>query len=235
MKILLLTLVAGWLAAVGSVRADLTVVQKIEGVGQTMESTAKFKGGKTRIDTAPNTSIIMDLKSGDMIQLTAAQKTFLKVPGQMAQAAIEAMKKSAGDAPEKTQLAPTGKKETINGFAAEEYACTIAGTRLTLWLTRAVPDYEKALKEMSAAFSQGPMAAMMQTYGLDMANLPGFPVRTVNEVQPGQTLTTTVVSVSTKPLNDADFEVPADYKEISMPTLTPPAAEEAVSPAPSSQ
>ena len=57
----------------------------------------------------------------------------------MAQAAIEAMKKSAGDAPEKTQLTPTGKKETINGFAAEEYTCNMPGTRLSLWLTRACP------------------------------------------------------------------------------------------------
>ena len=37
-------------------------------------------------------------------------------------------------------------------------------------------------------------------------------------------MTTTVVSVSTKPLADSDFEVPAGYKEISMPTLTPTGA-----------
>ena len=227
MKTLFITLAVGCLAAVGSIRADLTVVQKIEGMGQSMESTAKFKGGKTRMDTTPNTSIILDLKSGDMVQLTATQKTYLKVPGQMAQATIDAMKKTAGDNPEKTPLTPTGKKETISGFAAEEYTCTIAGTHLALWLTRAIPDYEKALKEMSAAFSQGPMAAMMQSYGLDMANLPGFPVRTVNELQPGQSLTTTVISVNTKPLEDADFEVPAGYKEISMPTLTPPSPADA--------
>lgn len=227
MKTVLLLLAAGWLAAAGSVCADLTVVQKIEGMGQSMESTARFKGSKTRIDTAPGTSLLMDLKSGDMVQLTQSQKTFLKVPGQFTQAAIDSVKKAAGDNPEKAQLAPTGKTETISGFAAEEYTCTIAGTHLALWLTRALPEYDKALKEMSAAFSQGPMAAMMQSYGLDMASLPGFPVRTVNEMQPGQTLTTTVVSVSTKPLEDSEFAVPADYKEISMPTLTPPAATDA--------
>ena len=233
MKTLLIA-AAVMLFAAGHARADLTVVQKIEGMGQNLESTAKFKGSKTRVDAAPNTSLIMDLKSGEMIQVIQAEKTFLKVPAQVAQAAIDSMKKMGGDNPEKPQLVPSGKKDTISGFAAEEYTCTVAGTHLALWLTKALPDYDKALKEMSAAFTQGPMAAMMQSYGLDMANLPGFPVRTVNEVQPGQTMTTTVVSVSMKPIADSEFEVPAGFKEVSMPTLTPPAGAE-VSPAPNGQ
>ncbi len=124
------------------------------------------------------------------------------------QNAVDSMKKMQGDSAQKPQLTATGKKDTISGYAAEEYTATIAGSKLSLWLTKAIPDYEKTLKEMSAAFSQGPMAAMMQSYGLDMANLPGFPVRTVNELQPGQTVTTTVESINTKPLADSDFEVP---------------------------
>ena len=230
MKTLLIAVAAGLVTIAGSVRADLTIVQKIEGMGQSMENTAKFKGDKTRVEAAPNT-LIMDLKSGEMTQVIPASKTYMKVPVQVAQAAIDSMKKTAADTPEKPQLLPTGKKDTISGFAAEEYTCNIAGTRLSLWLTKAMPDYEKALKEMSVAFSQGPMAGLMQSYGLDMANLPGFPIRTVNELQPGQTITTTVVSVSMKPLADSEFEVPAGYKEVSTPTLTPPAGAD-VSPAP---
>ena len=76
------------------------------------------------------------------------------------------------------------------------------------------------------------MAAMRQSYGLDMANLPGFPIRTVNELQPGQIITTTVESINTKPLADAEFQIPAGYKEISMPTLTPPAGATGAAPAP---
>ena len=231
-KTLLSAAALGWIVvAVGSARADLTVVSKVEGMGQNMESTAKFKGNRTRVDAAPNTSLIMDLKSGEIIQLTESQKTYLKVPMQIAQAAIDSMKKMQGDQP-KPQLTPTGKSDTINGYAAQEYTCNIAGSRLSMWLTTAMPDYDKALKEMSAAFSQGPMAAMMQGYGLDMSTLPGFPIRTVNEVQPGQALTTTVVSVSTKPLPDSDFEVPPGFKEVSMPSLTPPTGAEPVSPTP---
>ena len=223
MNKLLTAAALGLFATAGSVRADLTIVQKIEGMGQNMESTAEFKGTKTRVNAAPGTSIIMDLKSGEMTQLTESQKTYLKVPVQLAQAAIDSMKKMQGDNAPKPQLTATGKKDTISGYAAEEYTTTIAGSKLSLWLTKAIPDYEKTLKEMSASFSQGPMASMMQSYGLDMANLPGFPIRTVNEVSPGQTLTTTVVSISTKPVADSEFAIPAGYKELSMPTLTPPA------------
>lgn len=230
MKTLLIVAAAGLFAVAGNVRADLTIVQKIEGMGQSLENTAKFKGDKTRVDAAP-TTLIMNLKTGEMTRLIPESKTYMKVPVEVEQAAIDSMKKTGGDPTDKPQLVPTGKKDTISGFAAEEYACTIAGTRLSLWLTKALPDYEKALKEMSVAFNQGPMAGLMQSYGLDMASLPGFPIRTVNESQPGQTVTTTVVSVNTKPLADSEFEVPADYKELTMPTLTPAAGAD-VSPAP---
>ena len=224
-KFLIATASGLLLASAGNVRADLTIVQKMDGMGQNMETTAKFKGSKTRVDAGPNMSIIMDLKSGEMEQINDAQKTYLKVPMQIEQAALDSMKKMQGDGAQKPQLTATGKKDTISGFAAEEYTATIAGSKLSLWLTKALPDYEKTLKEMSAAFSQGPMAAMMQSYGLDMANLPGFPIRTVNELQPGQTITTTVESINTKPVADSEFQIPAGYKEISMPTLTPPASE----------
>ena len=74
----------------------------------------------------------------------------------------------------------------------------------------------------------------MQSYGIDPATLPGFPVRTVLEISPGQTMTRTVVSVNTQPIADAEFEIPAGYQAMATPVLTPPAAAGAgPSPAPS--
>ena len=216
---------AVWVLGVAGARADLTIVQKVEGMGQDMENTSRFKAGKTRVDTSPGTSLIMDLKTGEMINLMHAPKTFIKVSSAMAQAAIDSMKQSQGGAPEaKPALTATGKKETISGFAADEYTCNVAGVKMTLWLTRALPDYAAVLKEMTGALGQGPMGPLMQSGGIDVAALPGFPVRTVLEIQPGQTMTRTVVSVSTKPVPDADFEIPPGYKQVEVPVLTPPAA-----------
>ena len=210
-------------------RADLTIVQKVEGMGQAFENTSRFKDGKTRVDTSPGTSLIMNLKTGETTSLTHAQKTYLKISGDMARAAIASVQKTQEDHPDtKSPLTPTGKKDSISGYEAEEYTCTIAGVRMSLWLTKALPDYEEALKELSAGFKSGAMATVMQNYGFDMSTLPGFPVRTVLEVQPGQTMTRTVVSANTQPIPDAEFQVPADYKEVSATTLTPPAAAQPV-------
>ncbi len=216
---------AAWVLGVVGVQADLTVVQTVEGFGQDMENTAKFKDGKTRVDTSPGTSIIMDLRSGEMISLMHAPKTYIKVSGAMARAAIESMKPGQSESGSaKPALTATGKKETISGFPTDEYTCTVAGVKVTLWLTKALPDYETALKEMNGALSQGPMGPLVQGNGIDMATLPGFPIRTALEIQPGQTMTRTVVSVSTQPVADEEFTIPAGYKEMSVPVLTPPAA-----------
>ncbi len=224
MKILLFAC-AFWMLGGMPARADLTVVQKVEGLGEDMENTSRFKAGKTRVDTSPGTSIIMDLKTGEIINLVHAAKTYVKVSGGTARAAIESMKPApGGPADPKPALAATGRQETISGFAADEYTCTVAGVKMTLWLTRALPDYELALKETSGALSQGPMGTLMQSYGIDMAALPGFPIRTVLETRPGETMTRTVLSVSTKPVPDSEFEIPAGYKEVAVPVLTPPAA-----------
>jgi hypothetical protein len=210
-----------------ALHADLTIVQKVVGMDQDMESTTKIKPGKTRVDASPATSIIMDLKTGEIISLMHAEKKYMKIPGQMAQAAIEGMQKMEGDQPGTApELKPTGKKETIGGYPTEEYTCNVAGSKLSLWLTRALPDYQAVLTEMATAFKEGPMAAMMKHFGVDFATLPGFPMRTVNELQPGQTITSTVLSVSTKPIPDSDFDIPADYQAMKTPSLTPSAAEE---------
>lgn len=205
-----------------SARADLTIVQKLDGGGQNMESTTKFKGTRTRVDAAPGTSIIMDLKSGDIINIMHSQKSYMKIPAAMAQQAMEAMKKAgAANGGAKPQLTATGKKESISGYESAEYTTTVAGSKMSFWLTKALPDYADALKQMSAAFSQGPMAAMMQGLGLDVSALPGFPIRIVQDAGDGQTMTSTVISVSTKPVADADFAIPAGYKELTIPSMTP--------------
>lgn len=207
-------------ALLTAARADLTVVQKIEGSGQNLQSTTEFKGSKTRVDAAPGMSIIMDLKSGDMINVLREQKAYMKIPAALAQQAVDAMKKMSGEKGDaKPDLKPTGKKDTISGYAAEEYSAVVAGKKMSFWLTKALPNWEGILKEMNAAMSQGPMAAMMQGMGLDMSALPGFPVRVAQDAGDGESITSTVISISAKPIPDADFAIPEGFKEMTMPTL----------------
>jgi hypothetical protein len=193
-----------------NLHADLAIVQKTDGAGQDIETTTNIKLSKMRVDTPANV-VIMDLKTGALTSLMPAEKKYMKIPSQMAQAVFDSMKKSAADQPQTPPVpAPTGNKETISGYPCEEYTYNYHGSA--------------ALQEMAAAFSQGPMAAMVKSVGVDFATLPGFPIRTVTELKPGETMTSTTLSVSTKPIPDAEFEIPAGYTELKMPSLTPPDA-----------
>ena len=210
--------------AAAPARADLLITQKVEGVGPAgMETTTKVKGDKMRVDATPEISVIVDVKSGDMINLMHAQKAYLKVSGDMAKTMMEQMKQNQGGAAAtKPELKPTGKKETINGYACEEYAGAANGMKFDFMLTKALPNYEAALKQLADTMKSGPLAQQTQGMGMDFGTLPGFPLRTAMEVG-GQKMISTVTNVSTAPLPDADFALPAGYKEMAMPSLTPPA------------
>src|SRR5206468_3599637 len=55
------------LAITTPLRADLTLIQKVDAAGRTGEMTMKFKGDKIRIDPAPELSMITDSKTGDTV------------------------------------------------------------------------------------------------------------------------------------------------------------------------
>lgn len=221
----ILFVILGILGGLGTLRADLTVVQKIDGAGIATDSTTKVKGDKTRVDAMPGMSMIINADTGDMVSLMHNQKSYMHIPAEMAKMAVSSLTStSSASNTGKPKLTATGKKETINNYASEEYTCEIAGHKISVWLTTALPNYQAALKEMTAAMSHGPLAATMQVFNIYTNDLPGFPIRTVTEIEPGQVITTTTTSLDTKPIADADFAVPAAYKEMPVPMLTPPAA-----------
>lgn len=212
-------------AVTPAARADLLITQKVEGVAGMagMETTTRVKGDKLRVDATPEMSMLVDVKTGDMINLMHAQKSYLKISGEMAKTMMAQMKPAAGAAaPAKPDLKPTGKKETINGYASEEYTTTVNGMKLDFMLTKALPNYESALKQLADAAKNGPMAQQAQGMGLDFGTLPGFPLRTSMEMA-GQKMVSTVTNLSTATLPESEFALPAGYKELTMPTMTPPA------------
>src|ERR1700750_1835068 len=81
------------LALTTSLRADLTLIQKVDAAGTTGEMTIKFKGDKVRIDPAPDLSIITDSKTGDTITLMHGEKKAMRISGDKMKAAAEMVKK----------------------------------------------------------------------------------------------------------------------------------------------
>jgi hypothetical protein len=76
-------------------RADLTIVQNVEGGGPVSEITIKLKGDKARMEAAQMTTI-MDGKTGEVLTLMNAQKKFVRISGDKAKAIAEMASKYSG-------------------------------------------------------------------------------------------------------------------------------------------
>lgn len=216
MKKLLLPLLI--LAAAIPARADLTITQQIKqegapgGKGMDTTLTMKVKGEKMRMDGIPQMSNIVDLKTGDVTSLLHQQKAVMTIPA-------DALKKlqdaKSAETPKIDPPKATGKKETISGFACEEYETTLNGAKIQLWLTKDVPAVEKLMKQLGElSAGADPFQGLMKDQ-----NISGFPMRTVMEMPGAGKLTMTVVALSEAPVAEADFAVPADYKPMSLPSM----------------
>ncbi|MEO7167810.1 MAG: DUF4412 domain-containing protein [Spartobacteria bacterium] len=204
------------LALLTTARADLTIVQKIEGTEGLREITMKVKGDKARVEVTPKITTIIDAKTGSLTNLLHDQKTVMHISGEKAKAMAE-MAKSFVKEEGPTQIAPkaTGKKETINGYETVEYVTDSPKFHASYWVASKYPDYEKILSQM-AILQKGAFAAI--TKGMpDYHALPGLPLKTTVKI-PGQgDVTSTIESVSVAPLPDSDFATPAGYSEMKMP------------------
>ena len=219
MKKLAILSAASLFAFLYSARADLTIVQKVEGTGPPTEMTIKIKGDKARMDNTPQMTILFDGKSGEVVTLMRDQKAVVRMSAETVRAAAEMAKKYAGqkDSPtEKPRLNRTGKTVSINGYKVEEYTCETPLFKASYWIAPNYPNGAAILKELQV-FKQeiwNAGAGKMPDY----RDFPGLPVKTVMSLN-GMAVTSVITSVSQNPISDAEFAVPPDYKEIKMPDM----------------
>lgn len=209
-------------ALILSVRADLTIVEKVEGVGPVSERTMKIKGDKTRVDVNPKMTAIIDGKTGEMINLMHEQKMVMRMSAEKMKAAMEMVRQFNGkderkEASEKPKLVPSGKKEIINGYDTEEYVYETPQFKTSCWIAAKYPDGTAILKQLQSISpaiwktSKTPMP--------DYRDFPGLPLKTVISMGENQ-ITMTIVSVNQDPLSDADFAIPKDYQEMKLPDMS---------------
>ncbi|MEP6936874.1 MAG: DUF4412 domain-containing protein [Chthoniobacterales bacterium] len=199
-------------------RADLTIVQKIEGAGSISEMTIKIKGDKARVEASPEVTTIIDSKSGEMLSLLNDKKKFLRISGDKAKAVAEMATRFGGEKQpqEKPKLTPTGKKETIGGYEAEEYSCVAPKFKASYWIAPQYPNSAAIVKQMQAMTPASWSAGI--TSMPDYRDFPGLPIRT-NINMEGKQITSTITAVKQDPLPDAQFSAPADYQEMKMPNI----------------
>src|SRR5437763_16692411 len=95
-----------------TLRGDLTIVQKVEGIGSFKQITTKLKGDKARVEVSPEMATIIDNKSGEILNLMNGKKKFLRISADKSKAIAELASKYGGNssaAIAKSTLKPTGK------------------------------------------------------------------------------------------------------------------------------
>lgn len=197
-------------------RADLVLVQQVDGGGQSGEQTIRIKDGKSRADIATTLSLITDGATGDAYTLKHGDRTFMKIPAAQSQAMLGEMKKKRGDLPP-PELKPTGKKEKVGEHECEIFTTDLGGMAVTYWIAKDFPNYEGIQKKLSAVQS-GSLALASQGLMPDPAKFPGMTMKTMIELN-GKKITTTTMSVKEEPVADTLFEVPGGYKEAPTPEL----------------
>jgi hypothetical protein len=246
MKIILCCLVLS-VSLLFSARGDLTIVYssamtppsktgnddeaELARAGTNM--TIKIKGDRARIDASPNLTTIFDGKTGEVINLLKDQKTVVRISPDKLKAVTDMLDKFSEKkaAAEKPKLAPTGQKETVNGYETEEYTYDGPGFRAIYSIAPDYPDGAAILAQLQSIKSEFWDAA--NTKMPDFRDFPGLPIRTrmiLKKEMPAATpdatpsghaaeITSTITSVSHNPINDSEFTVPADFKETKLPDI----------------
>jgi hypothetical protein len=205
-------------------KADYTIKQKMENAGSTQEITLKIKESKCRVDANEQTTAIIDSKTGETTVLIHPNKTYMKLSSEQLQAQGQAMKellKDQANRPPDSTLSATGKTETINGIATEEYTATLNGMVVTFAIAKDYPNYQKIVTAMYNVES-GPGMEGFRSLSLPPDQYPGMPIRTEVQIM-GQRVTTTLESAEENPVPESDFAIPGDYKELNPADASAPA------------
>lgn len=204
------------LALCATARADLTIVQNMEGTEGIHKITFKVKGDKARVEVNQQVTTLIDAKTGDLTTLLNDRKTVMRISGERAKAMAEMAKSFVKqETPEQAVPKPTGRKETINGYETEEYVTDSPKYHASYWVAKTYPNYQSILQQMSI-MQRGAFAEI--TKGMpDFHALPGLPLRTKIKTQGQSEITSSIESVSLAPLPASDFTIPSDYSEMKMP------------------
>jgi hypothetical protein len=199
-------------------RADLVVVQRVEGAGQSGEQTIRVKGGKARCDVGGAVSVLVDRESGETTTLAHAQRGYLTLTPERNKAMIEKLQKTRGSQ-EPPKLVPTGKKEKIGEYECEIAIAELGGVKVTYWLAKTYPNFQSILAQLDVLES-APLAAGRNALAPRTKDLPGMPMKMLMEMS-GQKVTITLLSAKEENVDPAIFSIPNSYKEMPAPAAAP--------------
>jgi hypothetical protein len=196
--------------------ADLTVVQKTEGVMNSGQLMLRIKGDKARADIAPQITMITDLATGDTVTLNHSAKTMVRIAGaESAKMRLLAAGLKPGAEPPK--LLPTDRKEKVENRDCQVFTWRVGELEVTDWIDSNYADWKTILGELQR-FQNAGLANSAQPLMPPLDQFPGMVIkREMNHK--GTKTTSTLVSVKTDAVDAKVFDVPEGYKEQPAPKL----------------
>jgi hypothetical protein len=204
------------LALAFTARGDYVIKEELENSGQVQQITLEIKDAKVREDVGGQNSAIIDSNTGETTLLLRSQKAFLKIKPEQLKAQAEALKDLLGttaENPGNIELKPTGKRETINGFATEEYTTNFNGVQMSIFIAKQFPNYQKVVEALYRVQS-GPAMEVLRGMSIPPEKYPGLPIRTTESIM-GQKIVVILDSALETDVPDTDFIIPSDYKELN--------------------
>src|SRR5258708_8649423 len=170
-------IVVASLACAFAAKADYVIKQTIENAGKTREVEIKIKDTTFRINSPNQISELFDSKTGEETILFHQQKAFVKVSGEQLKSRDEAIKRSLKLTDENSaniELKPTGNKQTIQGYDAEEYTTTVGGVPTTMFIAKSYPNYQKFLEPLNTHHKPPPLQS---SFTIPPQKYPAIPLR----------------------------------------------------------
>jgi len=162
---------------------------------------------------------IMDYKTMTSYELNPDSKTYtrndmtkLQGMGEMKGASEAQMQRIAKQMADSISIVRTDETKTIAGYDCRKYDVQFMMATGVYWVTKDIKGYDELRKltlDMAKAFDKNPMMKQMNMMAI-MAQMDGFPVKTIMNVMGGRIITT-VKNVEEKSLDSALFEVPKGY------------------------
>lgn len=152
--------------------------------------------------------MLMDWKTHEALFLMPEQKMYFSH-----QIDPESLKSEKDAHP--IDFKPTGRKEKIAGYDAEEYAGTSEGKRTEVWVTKGMGQFMMASQSAPGRKTESAQWEKFMRQG------DFFPLRTIIRDKEGapESFRMEATSVEKGSQPDSLFQPPADYKKFEMPNL----------------
>jgi Domain of unknown function (DUF4412) len=243
----LMVLAATGSASMTCMAEDLTVVSNVTTNGKPGGTqTSYISSDHIRHSESTGNDVIIDLKSGTMMNIDGKKKTYFVMTRQDLEAmqaamaarmndpkmkeAMAMMKGMSSSMAANTEVKKTGVTRKVAGYACEEWHISMGGmVNMTECITNdfkypeqswaALADFQESMRK-SMAF--GPGAQAGSEFAEKMKSIKGFPVASTSTVDAGLvkvTTTTEVTAVSRTPIPVSTWDAPVGFTKVENPML----------------